>query len=215
MAFGRRPLRSSARDHAGARVRGVYQLRGAGALIKGRVTGSSATCALAALPSIVGAPWIGKGAQRLEKDDEVGLLPRAEVERLRGFSVLRVETDRIETGVVAHHLGEGLDAAVAAIGRGEYQIAQGRHLELAGTRLLQRRLARARGARARLVVVVGAEQVEAAFHQLPDSGLASGILLSARSELRQAGREELAAGEIGSGMAGGAAAFSDENLQPP
>src|SRR5882672_5716804 len=34
--------------------------------------------ALAALPSIVGAPRIGKGAQRLEKDDEVGLLPRGE-----------------------------------------------------------------------------------------------------------------------------------------
>src|SRR6267378_4234599 len=137
MAFWRRPLRSSARDHAGARVRGVYRLRGAGALIKGRVTGRSATCALAALPSIVGAPGIGKGAQRLEKDDEVGLLPRGEVERLRGSSVLRVETNGIETGVVAHHLGEGLDAAVAAVGSGEYQVAQGRHLDLAETRLLE------------------------------------------------------------------------------
>src|SRR5882762_1969597 len=149
-----------------------------------RYAGTASACAScsAALPSIVGAPGIGKGAQRLEKDDEVGLLPRGEVERLRGPSVLRVETNGIETGVVAHHLGEGLDAAVAAVGSGEYQVAQGRHLELAETRLLDRRLARARGARARLVVVVAAEQVEPAFLQLPDSGLAPGIGLPARSE---------------------------------
>ncbi len=116
---------------------------------------------------------------------------------------------------MAHDLGDGLDAAVAAIGSGQYQVAQGRHLELARIRLLERCLARARGAGARPVVVVAAEQVEPAFHQLPDSGLASGIGLPARSKLRQAGAEELAAGEIGSGMAGGAAAFSDEDLEPP
>src|SRR5882762_1174774 len=105
-----------------------------------RYAGTASACATrsAALPSIVGAPGIGKGAQRLEKDDEVGLLPRGEVERLRGSSVLRVETNGIETGVVAHHLGEGLDAAVAAVGSGEYQVAQGRHLELAEARLLER-----------------------------------------------------------------------------
>src|SRR5882757_3891099 len=159
--------------------------------------------ASAALPSIVRAPWIGKGAQRLEKDNDVGLLSRGEVRRLRGCPVLRVQIDGIETGVVAHDLGEGLDAAVAAIGSGEYQVAQGRHLELAEMRLclFERCLARARGAGARLVVVVGAEQVEPAFHQPPDSGLASGIGLSARSKPRQPGVVELAVGEIGSGMA--------------
>src|SRR5258705_350111 len=91
-----------------------------------------------------------------------------------------------------------------------------RHCELAEMRLcfFQRCFARARGARARLVVVIGAEQVEPAFHQLADSALAPGIGFSARSKPRQTGVVELAVGEIGSGMAGGAAAFSDENLEP-
>src|SRR5260221_2329781 len=172
--------------------------------------------ALAALPSIIGAPRIGKGAQGLEKDDQVGLLPRAEVRWFRGGPVLRVQIDGIESGVVAHDLGEGIDAAVGTIACGEYQVAQGRHLELAEMRLcfFQGCLARARGAGTRLVVVVGAEQVEPAFHQLADSALASGIGFSARSKPRQTGVVELAVGEIGSGMAGGAAAFSDENLEP-
>src|SRR6267142_5841686 len=116
-----------------------------------------------ALPSVIGAPRIGEGAQGFEKDDEVGLLPRCEVEGLRRSTVLRVQADGIETGVVAHDLGEGLDAAVAAVGSGQYQVAQGRHLELAEARLLERCLARARGAGSRLVVVVGAQQVETAL----------------------------------------------------
>src|SRR6266699_205047 len=93
---------------------------------------------LVALTSIIGAPWIGKSAQGFEEDNEVGLLSRREVERLRGPPVLRVQAGGIETGVVAHDLREGVDAAVAAIGSGQYQIAQGRHLELAEARLLER-----------------------------------------------------------------------------
>src|SRR6266436_10214841 len=73
----------------------------------------------AALTSIIGAPWIGKSAQGFEEDDEVGLLPRREVERLRGPPVLRVQAGGIETGVVAHDLREGLDLAVAPIGSGQ------------------------------------------------------------------------------------------------
>src|SRR5437773_10725917 len=102
-----------------------------------------------ALTSIIRAPWIGKSAQGFEEDDEVGLLPRREVQGLRGSPVLRAQAGGIETGVVAHDLCEGLDAAVAAIGSGQYQIAQGRHLEFAEARLLERGLARARGARPR------------------------------------------------------------------
>src|SRR5258708_19875760 len=64
--------------------------------------------ALAALPSIVGAPWIGKSAQRLEKDDEVGLLSRGEVERFRGPPVLRVQADGIEIALVSPPLRQAL-----------------------------------------------------------------------------------------------------------
>ena len=44
--------------------------------------------------------------------------------------------------------------------------------------------------------------------------MASGIGLAERCKARQAGVEELAVGEVGSGMAGGAGALTDENLEP-
>ncbi len=113
-----------------------------------------------------------------------------------------------------HHLGERIHAAVAAIGHGQYQVAQRRHLELAERRLLERGLARVHGAGARLVIVVRAQQVETALQHRPHAREASRVRLAGRRGFGQAGAEELAAGEIGAGMAVGAAALADEDLQP-
>ena len=125
-----------------------------------------------------------------------------------------MQTDGVEIGVVPDDLGDSFDAAVAAIGCGQHQVAQRRHLELAEIPLLEGYLARARSAGPRRVVVVGTQQIEAALQELPDALVASGIGLAERCKARQAGVEELAVGEVGAGMAGGAGALADEDLEP-
>ena len=71
-----------------------------------------------AAPAVLRAPRVSEGAQRFEEDHQVGLLARAEVQGFGGLPVFRVQTHRIDAGVMAHHLSEGIDEAVAAIGTG-------------------------------------------------------------------------------------------------
>ena len=72
-----------------------------------------------------------------------------------------------------------------------------------------------RGARPCSIVVVGAEEIEAALQQFCDAGNAAGIALAGGHVGCETGGEEFAVGEIGPGMAERAAAPADEDLQPP
>src|SRR5262245_3842972 len=167
-----------------------------------------------ASPAVLGTPRIGECAQGFQEDHQVGLLGRAEVQRVAGLAVPGAQAGGVETGVMPHDLSDRLGASVPTVGSGQHQVSQRRHLELADVAGLERYLTGPHAAGAGRVVVVRAQHVESALPQLPDTRGAPGIGLSERGKLREAGREELAIGEIGAGMARRAAGRADEELEP-
>src|SRR5689334_19622943 len=78
---------------------------------------------LVAFASVIRAPGIGEGAQRFEEDDEVRLLALGEVQGPGRAPVFRVQLDRVEAGVMPHYVRQRIHAAIAAVRRGQYQVA--------------------------------------------------------------------------------------------
>src|ERR1700675_1082767 len=95
-----------------------------------------------------------------------------------------------------HHVAQGGEAAVMHVGRGERDVAQGRHAEFAEIALLQLDMARARSRRPGWVVVAAAEQVMRVASQPLDSLVPTGVDLSLALEKRDAGVAELAVCEL-------------------
>jgi len=127
--------------------------------------------------------------------------------------VLRVQIDGIKSGVVAHDLGEGLDAAVATIGAVSIRLRRDGTLNSPKCPcFFQGCLARGRA----LAPVLSSFRVSRLNRPSISFGFRPGVRdrFSARSKPRQTGVVELAVGEIGSGMAGGAPAFPMKILSP-
>src|SRR5262249_6166315 len=81
------------------------------------------SCSLAAT-AVIGAPGIAEGAEGLEENTEVRLLPSSEAQRLPlGSTCLRV---------VAYRVRDPLDLAVVPVRRREQHVAQRRDLECVG-----------------------------------------------------------------------------------
>src|SRR5260221_9796759 len=119
---------------------------------------------------------------------------------------------RVYLRVVPYHVGKRGQAAVVHIRRGLRDVPERGHLELAEIAMLERHLPRFHRARARLVVVVAAEQVERIRRQLTDAAMAARIHAIAREE-GDAGVMELAVREGRPEMAGAAVAAANEDPQ--
>src|SRR5689334_11319374 len=97
---------------------------------------------------------------------------------------------------MTHDVGKRIDAAVAAVRRHEHDVAKGWNLEVAAACFVERNIPRACCRYAGYVVVVLAEQIEAALQQPPHTFRATRIGFAVRRETRKACAEEIGVREI-------------------